>query len=585
MLNIPLPPLLGIAAQSGVGKTSLLAGVIPLLKAEGLRVAVVKHTHHDFELDQPGKDSHRLRQAGAEPVILAGDSRLSTPDVAVSEEDDPLRIALTQLALDAPDLILVEGFRDHPDIAARLEVHRAAAGKALRYPNDPSIIAIAADREPDGAPIPVLELNDPAAVAGFILEWRSAQWSFQDDGPLLDLDAARDHILELVRPVTRAESLPLCEALGRVLADDARSPIDVPTADNSAMDGFAFRFDDLNPDGGGVLQEVGTAVAGHPFTGTTPAGGCVRIMTGAAMPADCDSVVPVENTRRDGMTIHIQPGPRRGGHVRRAGEDIAQGAAALHQGERIGPAGLGVLASMGLARISVLRRVRVALFSTGDELRSAGQPIEPGLIYDSNRYALMGLLQQLGAEVGDLGILPDDEETLRLALRGASENADVIITSGGVSIGDMDLVKTVLKELGQLDFWKLAIKPGKPLAFGRLGDALLFGLPGNPVAAMVTFLQLARPALMRMAGVPNWRAPRYRMRCLSDIAKKPGRAEFIRGYYQRDAIGNLTVSKTGPQGSGLLTSMARADCLITLPRASAGVRAGDWVEVEPLGAT
>jgi len=336
------------------------------------------------------------------------------------------------------------------------------------------------------------------------------------------------------------------------------------------------------PEGGTArLVMVGTALAGRPFAGEVRAGQCVRIMTGAVLPAGADAVVMQERVTAAAEGIAVAAGLRAGDNVRRAGEDLRVGEDAVAAGRVIGPAELGLLASLGVTEVTVARRPRVAFFSTGDELRSPGEPLGEGQIYDSNRYTLFGMLTRLGAEAVDLGVVRDTPEALRAALEEASAAADVVITSGGVSVGEADFVREVLADLGEVSLWKVAIKPGRPLAFGRLGQAWFFGLPGNPVAVMVTFYAFVQPALRRLMGQSGPLPQRFTVRCLSRLAKRPGRTEYQRGILRRDADGRLAVEKTGAQGSGILSSMSAADCFIVLPPEQGAVEPGDLVEVEP----
>ncbi|ROR32318.1 gephyrin-like molybdotransferase Glp [Inmirania thermothiophila] len=400
-------------------------------------------------------------------------------------------------------------------------------------------------------------------------------------GGLLPVEEARRRILEQVTPVTTVERVALRDALGRVAARDILSPIDVPAHTNSAMDGYAVRGADLPAEGERALRVVGTALAGAPFDGVVGPGEAVRIMTGAVMPEGADTVVMQEAVRREGETVILGPGHEPGENVRHAGEDLARGGVVIGAGTVFRPAELGVAASVGLAEVPVLRRVRVAFFSTGDELRGIGEPLGLGDVYDSNRYSLYGMLRRLGVELLDLGVIRDDPEAMREAFSEAAAQADVVITSGGVSVGEADYVKQTLDALGEVRMWRIAMKPGKPLAFGRLGGAWFFGLPGNPVSVMVTFYQFVQPALWRMAGARVTRPPELRVPCVSRLRKGRGRTEFQRGILETDAEGRWVVRSTGPQGSGILSSMAAANCFIVLPAGSEGVEPGDEVTVQP----
>jgi molybdopterin molybdotransferase len=404
-------------------------------------------------------------------------------------------------------------------------------------------------------------------------------------GPALKLADALARILAEVRPVAGSETLAVRSALGRVLAADVVSRIDVPSHTNSAMDGYALKGTDLPAEGETRLAVIGTSAAGRPFAGGVAAGQCVRIMTGAPMPAGADTVVMQENVSRDGDTAVVRAGQRAGQHVRQAGEDIAAGSVALSAGTQLLPAQIGILGSLGIGEVAVRRRPRVAFFSTGDELRSVGEPLGEGQIYDSNRYTIFGMLTRLGVEVLDMGVVRDDRDEVEQAFRKAAAGADAIVTSGGVSVGDADYVTEVLERTGTVGFWKVAMKPGRPLAFGRIGDALFFGLPGNPNSVMATFYQLVRPALQALAGMPD-PAPPLTMPAISasPLRKKPGRREFQRGVLSRSDDGRLVVRKTGHQGSGVLSSMAAANCFIVLPEDSGPVSEGDEVTVQPFAA-
>lgn len=411
----------------------------------------------------------------------------------------------------------------------------------------------------------------------------SASCADSYDPASLSVADARSRILAALPVLAPAIKRPLRDALGQVLARDVISPFNVPNHTNSAMDGYALRGCDLPQDSIREFRQVGIAYAGQAFGGACGAGECVRIMTGAAIPDGADTVVMQEQAEVAGDNlIRIGTGHRSGQNVRHAGEDIALGSAVLKAGQRLNPADLGVLASLGIGEVAVYRPLRVAFFSTGDELRSIGEPLAHGQVYDSNRYTLYGLLQQLGADILDMGVVRDDPASLEAALQQASAAADVVITSGGVSVGEADYIKGILARLGQISFWKIAIKPGRPLAFGTLGKALFFGLPGNPVAVMVTFLQFVQPALLRLAGQADHEPLLLDVVCNSRLKKQPGRTEFQRGILQRDGD-KLVVEKTGYQGSGILTSMSQANCLIILPEASATVEPGDVVQVQMLG--
>ena len=404
------------------------------------------------------------------------------------------------------------------------------------------------------------------------------------DPDALPVRDAQRIIAEFITPIGGIEQLPLLSVLDRVLAADIISPISVPAHDNSAMDGFALRGSDLDPDAATTLSIVGTVYAGRPSDVVPVPGQCVRIMTGGVMPAGCDTVIPQEHVAATTNTcVTIDPGVIRTGDNRRfAGEDLMAGSPALRAGKVIRPADLGLIASLGIARVPVRRRLRVAFFSTGDELRSIGQPLERGCVYDSNRYTLFGMLTRLGCEIVDMGIVRDEPEALEAALREACSKADAIVTSGGVSVGAADYTRQIMAKMGDVTFWKIGMRPGRPLAFGRIAheenSAFLFGLPGNPVAVMVSFYFFARAALLRMMGA-DAQQMLVKVKSAAAIRKKPGRTEYQRGIVSTGDDGVQQVRITGSQGSGILRSMSEANCMVVLHDESGSVAAGDMVDV------
>lgn len=397
----------------------------------------------------------------------------------------------------------------------------------------------------------------------------------------LPVPEALNRIDALVKPLQGYEKVALRSGLNRVLADNIVSPIDVPAYTNSAMDGYAVRSDDLPVEEMRELRVIGTALAGAPFPGIVEPGTAVRIMTGGIMPDGSDTVIMQEQAERSGDSVRIGGGHKNGQNTRLAGEDLKAGDFVLAAGRLLTPADIGVLASLGIAEVCVRRRLRIAFFSTGDELRSIGEALEKGQIYDSNRYTLHGMLSRLGAEIIDMGVVLDRREDLQQALCDAAGNADAVITSGGVSVGEADFVKDILTSLGEVNFWKIAMKPGRPLAFGRISDAIFFGLPGNPVSVMVTFYQFVQPALRRMAGQTDPMSVIFKVPCTTRLKKRPGRMEFQRGILERQSDGDLVVHGTGDQGSGILSTMSRSNCFIILPDDCANVEAGSLVDVQP----
>ncbi|HJV02960.1 MAG TPA: gephyrin-like molybdotransferase Glp [Burkholderiaceae bacterium] len=406
------------------------------------------------------------------------------------------------------------------------------------------------------------------------------------DPDAMSVRDAQRIIGDFITPIQSSEKVALRSALDRVLAQDVISPINVPACDNSAMDGYALRGADLPTEGSVTLAVIGIVYAGRPTALTCGPGQCVRIMTGGAMPAGCDTVLPQELAAAIGDgSVTIAAGVLKAGDNRRfKGEDLAEGGVAIARGKVVRPADLGLIASLGLAEVAVQRRLRVAFFSTGDELRSVGETLDTGCVYDSNRYTLFGMLQRLGCDVIDMGIVKDDTVALEAALRSGCENADAIITSGGVSDGAADYTRAMMARLGDVAFWKLNMRPGRPLAFGKINSnghsAWLFGLPGNPVAVMVSFYFFARAALLHMMGA-NAPLPLLRARAQAGIRKRPGRSEFQRGVLSTGVDGAPQVRLTGAQGSGILRSMSEANCMVVLRDDQGNVAEGDMVDVLP----
>lgn len=412
------------------------------------------------------------------------------------------------------------------------------------------------------------------------------------DPDALAADTVNAFLTEMVPLPTQTQSLELMHALGRVLAQDVISPIDVPAHDNSAMDGYAFDGSELNATQALQLRVVGTALAGKAYEGKVTAGQCLKIMTGAIVPPPLNTVVPQELVQIQGRDILIPPGLLRVDDNRRfRGEDVPCGSVALAAGTVLTPACMGLLASLGLSTVQVYRKLRVAYFSTGDEILSLGDAPREGAVYDSNRFTIWGLLQGMGIECVDLGVVRDDPVALESAFREAAQQADAIVTSGGVSVGEADHTKAMMRKLahseapgqGGVAFWRIAMRPGRPMAVGRIGQVPLFGLPGNPVAVMVTFLAFVRPALWRMMGArandPQVDSPLLQACSSEAIRKKPGRTEYQRAIVSRAADGTLNVRTTGQQGSGVLSSMVQANGLMVLPHAQGNIAIGDVVEV------
>ncbi len=423
------------------------------------------------------------------------------------------------------------------------------------------------------------------------LESTAAAVDCDVDSAAISAERAHRLIAQTVTPVTQIERVAVRAAQGRVAAADLKSRLRVPNHTNSAMDGYALAGQDLPRHGGKKFRVLGAASAGHAFADAIGENQCVRIMTGAALPPGADSVVAQERIERRGDAITVPAGETPGANVRHAGEDLARGAVAIRAGQRLGAAHLGLAASLGVSELSVWRRPRVAFFSTGDELRAVGEPLAVGEVYDSNRYTLYGMLAESGVDMVDLGIVADDADAVAAAFSQAAACADLVITSAGASVGEADYIKQTLARLGEVVFWKVAIKPGRPLAFGRLFDSaggagggrpsLFFGLPGNPVSVMATFEMFVKPALRRLAGETATAPLRLMATTQSALKKRPGRTEYQRGVLSADAAG-ASVRTTGEQGSGILSSMGAANCFILLAAECSGAAAGDRVEVQPL---
>ncbi|EKF9826469.1 bifunctional molybdopterin-guanine dinucleotide biosynthesis adaptor protein MobB/molybdopterin molybdotransferase MoeA [Vibrio cholerae] len=591
----PNLPLLGFAAYSGTGKTTLLEALLPKLTATGLRIGLLKHAHHDFDVDKPGKDSYRLRKAGASQMLIASRNRhalmTETPD-AEAEFD----YLLTRFDAEKLDVILVEGCKN---IAfPKIELHRAEVGKPWLYPHDKNIIAIAAD-ETVATDLPQMHINDLDAIADFVLDYVN-KWRAQQIQPhtvsdsknnaaaccdtlspaFLSVEQGREKILSLISPLAETESVAIQECYQRVLAREVFSPNNVPAYRNSAMDGYALRSDDLERDSYRVVAEV---LAGSHYPKTVERGEAVKIMTGAPMPLGADTVVMREQATQNGELVSFAGAKIKAGqNVRQAGEDLAQGQAVFSIGQRVLSPEMGMLASLGFAHADAFRSLKVAIFSTGDEVQAPGGDIEPNSIFDSNRFTLTGLLKQLGCQVIDLGIIEDDEAKMMQVLEQAAKQADVVITSGGVSVGDADFIKSALEKLGQIDFWRINMRPGRPLAFGQIAGTPFFGLPGNPVAVMVSFINFVEPALRKMQGEQGWQPLKVNAIALEDLRSRQGRTEFSRGVYAFNAQGQLTVRTTGKQGSGILRSMSEANCLIEIAPAIDTVKVGESVTIIPL---
>jgi len=589
-------PVLGFCAYSGTGKTTLLKQLIPLLNQRGLRVAVIKHAHHNFDVDIPGKDSFEMRKAGARQVLVASHVRWALMTEDLVDDDPQLQHLLRQIEADKIDIVLVEGFKKLA--LPKIELHRAAHNKPLIHIHDDNIVAIACcDETSVSNTLTRLDLNNVAQIADFVQNY---QQTWQPSAVKLPIDSREQQqaktpadqqglsvsqgiadILAQVVPINRTESLDLIDVDNRVLAHDIISAVNVPQQTNSAMDGYAFIFNDLKTSQS--LKLVGEVLAGHHYPDILHPGETVRIMTGATVPQGADTIQARELvTEQESMITLLEPEQIvEGQHVRLAGEDIAKGDIALAAGTRLGAAQLGLLASLGVNSLPLIQRPVVAVFSTGDEVSQPGQPLKPNCIYDSNRYTILSMAKTLGCRVIDLGIIEDNEQTLTATLRSAAQQADMVISSGGVSVGNADYIKMALANVGETHFWRINMRPGRPLAVGNIDNSLFFGLPGNPVAVMVAFLQFVQPAIRQLAGEKNWQPQFIPAIAQHALRSKTGRTEFLRGIYTIEPDGKIHVATTGAQGSGMLSSMVSANCLIVIGDDDASIAAGESVFIQP----
>ncbi|EGQ7738638.1 bifunctional molybdopterin-guanine dinucleotide biosynthesis adaptor protein MobB/molybdopterin molybdotransferase MoeA [Vibrio parahaemolyticus] len=584
-LNIPI---IGFAAYSGTGKTTLLEALLPKLTEAGLRIGMLKHAHHNFDVDKPGKDSYRLRKAGASQMLIASRNRFALM-TETPEAEAEFEYLLTRFDEDKLDVVLVEGCKN---IAfPKIELHREEVGKPWLYPHDENIIAIASDSAELDSELPQMNINDLDAIAQFVLQYvqdAKAPKSKEKDAACCDtlspaflsVVQGQEKILSLVNTVSEIEACKIENAYGRVLAEHIISPVNVPQYTNSAMDGYAIRSDDVDRDSYQVVAEV---MAGHAYDQPLEVGQAVKIMTGAPTPLNGDTVFMREQASQEGDKVTFNGSNIKAGqNVRQAGEDLAIGSDVFTAGTRLASPEMGMIASLGFGEANVFRKLKVAVFSTGDEVQAPGTEQKANSIYDSNRFTIMGMLEKLSCEILDFGILEDNEQLMIEALENASAQADVVMTSGGVSVGDADYIKLALDKLGQIDFWRINMRPGRPLAFGQINNKPFFGLPGNPVAVMVSFINFVEPALRKMQGEQGWKPLKVNAIATENLRSRQGRTEFSRGIYELDDTGRLTVRTTGKQGSGILRSMSEANCLIEISPAIDTVKAGESVTIIPL---
>ncbi len=587
----PLPdlPIIGFAAYSGTGKTTLLEKLIPFLIQSGRQIALIKHAHHHFDIDQVGKDSDRFRKAGARQVIISSKKRVAsikeTPD-----KETPFHQLIEQIDRAKVDLILVEGFKNEQ--FTKIELRRDILKKPWLYPFDEHIIAIASDtvKNPDVPENLIqLDINSPKDIARFILNWAKkkdkpeTKKPFSCDqlsGATLSVKEAKTQILNAISFAHASELSSLTRLSNKVLSQAIIAPINVPSITNSAMDGYAIRGEDCHLNS---FKLVGELKAGYQFTKPLLKGECVEIMTGAPLPKNADTVIIKEQvTRLPDEQIALKQGqqpifPQQ--NVRLAGEDLQQNSKVLAKGKRLNAADVGMIASLGLEQVYTYQALKVAIFSTGDEVISQNEPKAHEKTYDTNRFTLHALLTKLGCSVIDLGIIDDNQKRIEQTLLTAAKQADVIITSGGVSVGKADFTKSALEKSGKVDFWRIRMRPGRPLAFGHVHQTPFFALPGNPVAVMVTFIQFVEPAIRKAQGEINWHRETFTAITETKLASRLGRTDFLRGIYYTDSHGQIQVKSTGAQGSGILHSMSIANCLIKIPPEREKIQKGETVSI------
>lgn len=572
----------GITGRKNAGKTTLMERLVAELTGRGYRISTVKHAHHETEIDQPGRDSHRHRQAGAEQVLLASPVRWALMHELRGQDEPSLQAHLQRL--DPVDLVLVEGFKQagHP----QLEVWRRATGRPPLAPEFPSIRALVSDQGDGGTGLPVLAPDDISAIADFVIAQTGLDLP-RRGAPMpadpVPVDQVLARLRASVQPLQGEVELPLWQASGHVLARDALARRSHPPATNAAMDGYGFAFDSVDFAALPVPLAQGRAAAGAPFAGALPPGQALRVLTGAVLPEGVDTVAPQEHALIEGAMLRLDPAPaRKGANIRPAGEDMEAGQVALKAGTILRPQEIGLAAALGIGSLLLRPRLRVGVLSTGEELVQPDQPdLEAGRIPDANRPMLLSMLARMGFQPVDLGIIGDDRELLRAALNDAAGQVDAILTSGGASQGDEDHVSALLRDEAELQDWRVAIKPGRPLALahwpGEGGQRIpIFGLPGNPVAALVCALVFAAPALFQRAGA-GWRAPvGFQLPAGFARLKQPGRREYLRA---RLEDGRVQVFAS--EGSGRISGLSWADGLVELPDGFADIRPGDPVRYIP----
>ena len=577
----------GVVGWKNNGKTTLVERLISQLTSMGYRVSSVKHAHHNVDIDEPGRDSYRHRAAGAKQTLLATEHRWAL--MREHREQDTPKLEQLLPLFDPCDLVIVEGYKGavHP----KLEIVRHLNKEGLLADQMPNIVALVTDQPHLPIDLPQLDLNNIQQVTDFVLQHTGLVTTpavhevndcYSPAQQLQTAEAVWHRMQALASTQVKSQTLPLEQCMNRRLAEALTTPYDSPRFDNAAVDGYAFNYDDLVQQPDATLPLMATeANAGGSEKLSLKQGYCMRVLTGAQMPKGSNTVVMQEDVHLTNDSVTFPSHYKAYSNWRPQGEDVKAGEVIINQGQLIRPQDIGLAAAVGQAQLRVYNKVRVALFSTGNEVYELGQELPEDGIYDVNRYLLKALLTSLHCEVTDLGILADDLSTIRTALDSASQDHQLIITSGGASTGSHDHIATVLKDLGEVHAWRLAIKPGRPLAFGQLGPALFLGLPGNPVAANVCTLMFGQPLIRALSG-GGWHRPKsYPQKLGFDVNKKVGRREWLRVFQEQQPNGDYVLQRSASHGSGILTSMTRADGLVEVDEASGNLPAGSLVDFIP----
>ena len=577
----------GVVGWKNNGKTTLVERLISQLTSMGYRVSSVKHAHHNVDIDEPGRDSYRHRAAGAKQTLLATEHRWAL--MREHREQDTPKLEQLLPLFDPCDLVIVEGYKGavHP----KLEIVRHLNKEGLLADQMPNIVALVTDQPHLPIDLPQLDLNNIQQVTDFVLQHtglvttpavREVNDCYSPAQQLQTAKTVWHRMQALASTQVKSQTLPLEQCMNRRLAEALTTPYDSPRFDNAAVDGYAFNYDDLVQQPDATLPLMATeANAGGSEKLSLKQGYCMRVLTGAHMPKGSNTVVMQEDAHLTNDSVTFPSHYKAYSNWRPQGEDVKAGEVIINQGQLIRPQDIGLAAAVGQAQLRVYNKVRVALFSTGNEVYELGQELPEDGIYDVNRYLLKALLTSLHCEVTDLGILADDLSTIRTALDSASQDHQLIITSGGASTGSHDHIATVLKDLGEVHAWRLAIKPGRPLAFGQLGPALFLGLPGNPVAANVCTLMFGQPLIRALSG-GGWHRPKsYPQKLGFDVNKKVGRREWLRVFQEQQPNGDYVLQRSASHGSGILTSMTRADGLVEVDEASGNLPAGSLVDFIP----